>query len=350
MRVEVVRPDDLGPSEAILWTKFQQLSIPTMSPFFSLTFAKAVARARSNAFVAVIQQHGNIGAFFPFELSKGRIARPIGWPMNDIHGFLRSNEPIDVIAALRMAGLRAWTFDNALVSQPDLHAYSLRDLTFPSRYADLTNGYNSYFESRSKSVREGANRRQRALVREVGEISFEWNSSQPQHLQELVEWKSAQYRRTGVAGDWNVFSNPSNIQIVRELAEADNDDCSGVVSVLFANEIPIAMHLGMLGPGGLTGWFPTFRTEYGRFSPGTMLWFELAKCAVERGVNRIDFGSGDYGYKRQLATGSFELARGAVWTNRVESAGRKIAEPLIYGASKRLRLSKWSRLLPAKYK
>jgi CelD/BcsL family acetyltransferase involved in cellulose biosynthesis len=143
--------------------------------------------------------------------------------------------------------------------------YHYRGPTFPSRFADLTDGYDSYLESRSKSVREGTSRRRRALEREVGAVSFEWNSSHPQHLQELIDWKSDQYRRTGVTGDWDVFSDPSNIRIVQELAGADSCDCRGIVSVLFANERPIAMHLGMLGPGGPVGVVPSIQSGIGSF-------------------------------------------------------------------------------------
>jgi CelD/BcsL family acetyltransferase involved in cellulose biosynthesis len=40
MRVTVVRPGDLGPSEASLWATFQQFSPTTPNPFLSLTFAR----------------------------------------------------------------------------------------------------------------------------------------------------------------------------------------------------------------------------------------------------------------------------------------------------------------------
>ena len=345
MQVEVVRPDDLGPSEAALWTKFQETSASTLSPFLSLTFAQAVGRSRPTARVAVIQEDGSIEGFLPFEVGQHRIARPMGWPMNDVQGFIGSGNPIDAGAAVRKSGLRAWTFDNVPTSQSALVPYYYRGATFQSQFADLRGSYDSYLESRNKSVRIGVTRKRRALERDVGEVSFEWNSSNPEHFQQLEAWKSLQYASTGVTGLYDVFSDPSSVRIQKELAAAVDHNCRGVTNVLMVDGQLIAIHLGLLGPRGLSAWFPAFNTEFSRFSPGLLLWFTIAQDSIERGITRIDFGGGDEGYKHQLATGSFELARGCVWANRAENAGRTISRRIIYDTSGRVRGSTFARSL-----
>jgi len=65
MRVTVVRPGDLGPSEASLWATFQQFSPTTPNPFLSLTFARVVGRSRPGARVAVVEADRQIEAFLP---------------------------------------------------------------------------------------------------------------------------------------------------------------------------------------------------------------------------------------------------------------------------------------------
>jgi CelD/BcsL family acetyltransferase involved in cellulose biosynthesis len=62
VRVTVVRPSDLGPSEASLWARFQKSSAELQNPFFSLTFAQVVDRHRPNARVAVVEDDGAIQA------------------------------------------------------------------------------------------------------------------------------------------------------------------------------------------------------------------------------------------------------------------------------------------------
>jgi len=76
-----------------------------------------------------------------------------------------------------------------------------------------------------------------------------------------------------------LFGDPTARAIVKELATADGDDCRGVVSVLFAGSRPAAVHLGLLGPRSLAGWFMSYDPSLSRFAPGMMLWNPLAKAA-----------------------------------------------------------------------
>lgn len=83
MRVTVVRPGDLGSTEAASWAKFQHASPMMSNPFLSLTFAQAVGRYRPSARVAVVEEDGQVDAFLPFELASRKVAVPIGHPMNE---------------------------------------------------------------------------------------------------------------------------------------------------------------------------------------------------------------------------------------------------------------------------
>ena len=112
MRVTVVRPDDIGPSEASLWTTYQRASRLTNSPFYSLTFAKVVAQFRPNARIAVVEDDGKIQAFLPFELRAAKTAVPIGHPMNDLQGFISSGAMFDA----RLATECGWPVRMAVYS------------------------------------------------------------------------------------------------------------------------------------------------------------------------------------------------------------------------------------------
>src|SRR5712691_2974536 len=210
MRVIVVRPDELGPSEASLWAKFQQTSALTLNPFLSLTFTQIVGRYRSNARVAVIEDGGKIEAFLPFERLGLATGVPIGHPMNDLHGFIGSGAPIDARLVVRRAGLRGWRFDHAPAEQSTLAPYHYDGLVVRAPIIDLSGGYQSYFNSRSKNFRKIAGKKRRALERQFGAVTLEWDSSCPtKDLRQLICQKSSKYHGTRL-----LFSDPTALRIV----------------------------------------------------------------------------------------------------------------------------------------
>jgi CelD/BcsL family acetyltransferase involved in cellulose biosynthesis len=310
MRVTVVRPGDLGPSEASLWFRFQKSSPELQNPFFSLTFAQIVGRHRPNSRIAVVEADGSIQAFLPFDLGPQRIGMPIGDPMNNLQGFIGSGLPIDARRVVKQAHLRGWRFNSVPIDQRAIAPFHYERTTVPCPVIDLTKGDLSHISERRKA--------RRALEQRLGTVLLEWNSTQPAHVDQLIEWKSRKYYGTS-----QLFSDPTARSIVEELAASNGDDCRGVVSVLFAGARPAAVHLGLLGPRSLVGWFMSYDPELSRLAPGMMLWFPLAKAAEERGISEIDLGAGQDTYKFSLSNDSYMVAGGAVWISGTEAAARK---------------------------
>jgi CelD/BcsL family acetyltransferase involved in cellulose biosynthesis len=310
MRVTVVRPGDLGIGEAELWWKFQHSTPTALNPFMSLTYAQIVGRFRANARVAVVEDQGRIEAFLPFELTSHGVGLPIGYPMNNLQGFIGSGLPVDARWVVKKAGLRGWRFDYVPVEQRAFAPFHYEGTTVPCPVIDTTRDL-SHIPSRRKG--------RRALEREFGPVMLEWHSTQPAHIDRLIEWKSRRYHGTSL-----LFGDPTARSIVEQLATSNASDCNGVVSVLLAGDQPAAIHLGLLGPRSLVAWFPSYDPALSRFSAGTMLWLPLAKAAQERGISQIDLGAGQDAYKSGLANDSYMVAGGAVWVSRAEAVGRNI--------------------------
>jgi CelD/BcsL family acetyltransferase involved in cellulose biosynthesis len=319
MQVTVVRPGDLGPSEADLWAKFQQSSPVMSSPFLSLTFAQAVGRFRPAARVAVIEDDGKIEAFLPFELASRKVAVPIGDPMNELQGFIGSGAPIDARAVVRKAGLRGWRFLHAPAEQESLlpHSYDGTRVQCPT--IDLADGYKSYLSSRHKHSTKRIAEKRRSLARRLGEVSLEWNSCRPEDLRQIIEWKASKY-----GGARRLFADRTAVSITEVLATSDNEACQGVISVLSAGERPVAGNIGLMGPWGLIGWVLSYDVTLSRFSPGTIMLFALVEEAANRGIARIDFGGGQDSYKFSLANASYAVVGGAVWASRWEQSARSL--------------------------
>jgi CelD/BcsL family acetyltransferase involved in cellulose biosynthesis len=320
MRVTVVRPADLGPGEAVLWAKFQRTPPVTLSPFLSLTFAQAVGRHRPGARVAVVEDGGQIEAFLPFELTASKLAMPIGYPMNNLQGFVGSGAPIDAKPVIRRAGLRGWRFSHAPADQEALLPHSYPEANVPCPVIDLRAGYEAYHQGLNKKVSYEAARRRRGLERRFAAVSLEWHCAQPAAaLTKLIEWKSGMY-----GGARELFADQAAVRIAEELSGTVSDDCAGVLSVLSAGSTPIAAMLSLAEPHGLSTWFPSYDAEFRHSSPGTMLSLAVAEEAARRGITLIDFSAGQDAYKFRLANGSYPVVGGAVWAHRAEETARRI--------------------------
>ena len=320
MRVTVVRPADLGPSEAAVWAKFQRTPPVTLSPFLSLTFAQAVGRHRPGARVAVVEDGGQIEAFLPFEPAASRVAVPIGYPMSQLQGFVCSGAPIDAKSVLRQTGLRGWRFKHAPADQQVLLPHRYTGAESQCLVVDLSAGYEAYYQGLSKSLTSEIARRRRALERRFETVSLEWHSAQPAAaLKKLIEWKSGMY-----GASRELFADPAAVRIVEELSTSVSDDCAGVLSVLSAGSAPIAAALWLAEPHGLAGWFTTYDPEFRRSSPGTMLLLAVAEAAASRGITLFDFGGWPDNHKFRVANGSYPVVGGAVWAHRTEEMARGI--------------------------
>src|ERR1700733_9809970 len=320
MRVTVVRPGDLGPSEAVLWAKFQRTPPVTLSPFLSLTFAQAVGRHRPGARVAVVEDGGQIEAFLPFEPAASRVAVPIGYPMSQLQGFVCSGAPIDAKSVLRKTGLRGWRFKHAPADQQVLLPHRYTGAESQCLVVDLSAGYEAYYQGLSKALPSESARRRRALERRFETVSLEWHSAHPAAaLKKLIEWKSGMY-----GASRELFADPAAVRIVEELSTSVSDDCAGVLSVLSAGSAPIAAALWLAEPHGLAGWFTTYDPEFRRSSPGTMLLLAVAEAAASRGITLFDFGGWPDDHKCRVANGSYPVVGGAVWAHRTEEMARGI--------------------------
>jgi CelD/BcsL family acetyltransferase involved in cellulose biosynthesis len=317
MRVTVVRPGDLGPSEASLWARFQKSSPELQNPFFSLTFAQVVGRHRPNSRVAVVEADGAIQAFLPFDLGPQRIGMPIGDPMNNLQGFISGGATIDARRVIRKAGLRGWRYTAAPAAQRALASHHYEGTLVEAPLIDLGDGYEPYFASRSKKFTADFGKQWRSLERRVGPVSLEWGTPTPEHIRQLIDWKGGKY-----GGARELFTDAAARGILEELAASSSEDCGGVVTVLRAGERTVAISSDLTCPGVLSGWFMAYDRELGKFSPGKLAMLATAEEAARRSITRFELGAGQDPYKSRVTNASYPVAGGAVWVIPGERAVR----------------------------
>ncbi|MCX5382042.1 GNAT family N-acetyltransferase [Streptomyces sp. NBC_00083] len=312
-RIRVVRPGDLSAGELQVWRDVRSASPTPRNPFMEPEFTLAVGRVRASARVAVVHGEKEGGApsgFFPFHKGALGQGRAIGFGVSDCQGIVGHPQPaLTEGELLRACGVSSWAFDNLEAGQ------SLFVPTASAAYAsfviDVGDGYAAYetiLRRQSPKFFRTTTAKERRLGRQAGEVRFVFDERDPAALARLMEWKSAQYRRTGRR---DRFARPWISALVRQLAHTRAPGCSGVLSVLYAGDRPVAAHFGLRSRTVLACWFPAYDPEFAKYSPGLVLHLRMAEAAAAAGITVLDLGRGAAEYKDALKTGEVPVYEGA---------------------------------------
>ncbi|MGW8374855.1 GNAT family N-acetyltransferase [Streptomyces sp. ODS28] len=313
MRITIHRPQELSAALRTAWHGAMDASPDYGNPFLAPEFAAGIGRYRGNAQVAVLHEDGEPVGFFPYERSALGVGRAIGLGLSDCQALVhRPGVAWDPKEVLRACGLSVFEFDHLVEAQAPLEEYvtgtfaspviDLKESTGNSTYAEwLRHAYPGHAKTTLK--------KERRLARDVGELRFVFDERDPGALRTLMEWKSAQYRRTG---RMDRFAKPWIVDLVRSLAEVREEHFTGVLSVVYAGDRPVAAHFGPRSRGVLAAWFTAYDPQFHRYSPGLMMHLRMAEAAGREGVRLLDMGRGDYEYKDWLKTRELRVGEGFV--------------------------------------
>lgn len=311
MNITVVRPGDLGEPERFRWRELQKADPSLDNPFLSVEFAVAMDRLRDYVRVAVIQDGGKIAGFFPYERHSFGIGKPLGGFLTTCHGLIAEQGlKLDAKALLRACKLTVFDFDHMVAGQPTFAAYET-DVR-PAPVMDFTSGFEAWVEqvkANSPKNLKTVRYKERKLGREQGELRFEWASADPEVLRTLLNWKSDQYRRTGRV---DRFAQPWIVELTEQMHAERSADFSGVLTMLYSGDVPVAGHFGLRTATTLVGWFPAYDTEFGKYSPGIVHHLQMAEAAAGSGLHMVDMGKGGKEYKDWLKSGTLYVAEGRV--------------------------------------
>ncbi|WP_433242998.1 GNAT family N-acetyltransferase [Streptosporangium sp. CA-135522] len=348
MKITVVRPRDLGPSELFRWREIQKASPSLDSPFLSVDFAMVMGQLRDHVRVAVVEDGGEIAGFFPYERHGFGVGRPLGGFLTTCHGLISVPElRLDPRDLLRACMVSAIDFDHLVAGQPTFAPYET-DVR-PAPVMDLSGGFGAYVERvRANSAKnyKTVRYKERKLGREHGGLRFEWDCADAGALHTVIGWKSDQYRRTGRV---DRFARPWIVRLVEELHARRSDDFAGVLTMLYAGDTPVAGHFGLRTAHTLVGWFPAYDPAFARYSPGITHHLHMAEHAADAGLRQVDMGKGGREYKEWLKTGVLMVAEARIsrpspmaaaqWLRRVPIARLRTAvvdNPSLFRAADRL--------------
>jgi CelD/BcsL family acetyltransferase involved in cellulose biosynthesis len=318
MRISVHRPGDLTAADRAAWAAVQSqaatMGSPQLdNPFLAPEFTLAVGRHHRGVRVAVLREEGEPVAFFPFQRTAAGVGRAVGLGLSDCQGLVhRPGFQWDARELLRACGLAVWEFDHLVDGQKPFEEGA--GGSFPSPVMDVEHGYEAYLgqiRGHSPKFVRTTLAKERKLGRDLGAVRYVHDERDPAALRTLMEWKSAQYRRTGRS---DRFARPWIVELVEHLFHSRSPSFAGLLSVLYADGRPVAAHFGMRTPSVLACWFPAYDPAYAKYSPGLILHLRMAEAAAGEGVAYLDLGRGEKEYKESLKTRDLVVSEG--WVTR----------------------------------
>ena len=272
-----------------------------------------VGQLRTDAYVAIAEQYGEPAAFFPFQGPKsGRsgFARPIGAPMTDYHGVIKTHDStVRDIDVMQKAGIGAFHY-SALVTHPGTAPYNHMH-TQQAAVMDLCEGATAWREARSSSYRRSLKshrRRVRKSEEEHGQRRFKFQCRDQAVFDTLIDWKRRKFTETG---KYDVLSADWTLDLLTRLWHSQ-DELRCDMHVLYFDDRIAAIDFGLTDGAVFHSWIVAYDSDLHALAPGIQLLEGLIDKAQNIGYNRIDLGAGIDGYKRHYASEDIHVGGGFI--------------------------------------
>jgi CelD/BcsL family acetyltransferase involved in cellulose biosynthesis len=340
LEIEVAHPSALSIADRADWLALQRADPALDSPFLSPGWAAAVERAqkfdRGEVVVAVLREAGRACGFFPARVT-GPTAMAVGAPMNDYQGVVADKgATLNARRLIDALGVQRLDFAHMLSDQaafaPHMRGRAL------SYVMDLRHGYGVYAAQRraeGSGLLRDLDKRRRKAERDAGPVNFAAHSRSSTDFEQLIAWKSAQMQATRQT---DIFQTAWTQRLMRDLFASRDPDFGGALFTLHIGGELAAAHFHLRGRRTIHAWIIAHNRIYDRYSPGLLLFQDIARWMDETPFDMLDLGAGDYRFKQQLANAHRSVAHGFVgrpspssFLRRAQYGLREAAERLPLG-------------------
>jgi CelD/BcsL family acetyltransferase involved in cellulose biosynthesis len=305
VKCETLPAQELGSARLCAWDQLLAQAPIYKNPNLSPWFIMALAPHRPIQ-VGMVWDQDRLLAVLPFHVVDDDKSEALALGVSDHHGPLfHHNWHLPYLEIYRLLGIKEYRFDN-LLAHPQIEGVNWQ----PSHLINLAKGEAGYrweLRNRGSGLWQKMQRRLCKLEREVGSVTFVPQLQSHELLDMLILWKSRQFRRTHVSDDFDLFWNRP---FLHELLETDERSCKGLLSGLFADSKPLALHMGTCSPQVLQTCYTAYDPAYAAYSPGALLSFHKVKYCLEEGIPLIDLGKGDEAYKQRWSNDRLWVAEG----------------------------------------
>lgn len=348
LRVELCAPGELSADDVQRWERIRGGRPEFSGPFFAHRFTESVQASRGDVEVAVVRSGDDAIGFLPFHRI-GQVAVPVGRFFNDAHNLIA---PVETAVQwpwlLQQCGVKAFDVHALVGHSPEVSKdYGLGTINaFSSDLGDDSVDYLRRLGKAHKTIGRQP-QKTRKMSREIGEVRMEFDCRDTALVAKAIQWKREQYRRTHIL---DLFTPDWTMNLVNDLHDRDDAGLRGILSVLWAGDVPVAAHYGMIENNLLHYWFPSYDPSYSRYSPGTALFRQIVEEGTANGINFIDMGYGEQPYKRKQTDVTTSVGFGSVTGSRWHRTIRG-AEASAISAIKRMPMKEpikriWRKLSP----
>jgi CelD/BcsL family acetyltransferase involved in cellulose biosynthesis len=304
----------LSPELFSLWEDLHDSAGGQTGPFLHPAYVRAAGAVRRDVEVGIITRENEVVGFLPFQRSLLGVGGPVGSRLCDMAGALvRPNADWDPLTFASAAGLRTLRLPNVPAAMAAFDPFQGEAGVAP--VLDLADGFDAYrqasLDSGSSFMRQ-LERKGRKLERDLGPRRFVWHTTADSVFDTLLSWKAAQRRVTRTP---NVLRLRWARALIERLRLTNDEGFAGVLSALYVGDTLAAAHFGIRTRHVLHYWIPAYNNELSKYSPGLLALMDLADAAADRGIRRIDLGSGEERYKLRAATGAQDMRLATVNTS-----------------------------------
>jgi CelD/BcsL family acetyltransferase involved in cellulose biosynthesis len=321
MQVDCVNPLDLTLGEIAQWRRLLAARPEGFSsPYLTPDWARAVARRRSDAVVAVYRRQGRAIGFLPAQRTDGFAAMPLGAPVCDYQALV-APEGVELDLGEAARALRVGRIDltAGLTESPLAPCLQVRDVGHVVRTPDGWEAYCAERQASGSKVIGRARKKLSKLKRDLGgDVAIDAFSQDAGAFDQLIAWKRAQMARTGVS---DIFEHAWIAGLVRDTFEENRlSHFGGALFVLRVRGAPIAVLYCLRAGGALHAWFVAHDAKYAEHSPGLILFAEAIRAAADAGFTEMDLGPGDYRFKESFANAARPIGAGFIGQPSVSAA------------------------------
>jgi CelD/BcsL family acetyltransferase involved in cellulose biosynthesis len=310
------------------WDEALQFRTPVRTPFLSYLFCKMVARVKGGVSVLVIDDGANGASYLPFQMKRHLLghAEKVGGDISDYFGFVGQSptdrDPPELLKAARLAALR---FDHAADAIFPFHGFEVEHTAGVKICIENYESFTKYLALHNKEFIRLVERRKRRLIKDLGQLTFTWNDTDPAHLAFVIDRKREQYARTGVA---DALSDEWKRELLHMLAGSGSDLCRMAVSSVYAGGTWLASNICLLCADTAHVWFSVYDQAYGQYGPGHLLFLNVLEHGAAKGYRCFDFGQGVSPYKAQYRGEEYALRKGVLRANSVLGSAEKLIQSI----------------------